>query len=114
MQAWTSPTGRLTTLELEGEWDLSRASRLRFAVLTALDNPHLRLLVVDLRHVTFMDVAVISCLALAARRCLHHDVGFLLLQPSLQVAKVLKLTGLQQFVHSEEAASLDRPKQFRA
>jgi anti-anti-sigma factor len=88
------PTGR-TIVRLRGTLDFASAPALRER-LTGLLHPGTRLLVLDLSRVPSCDPAGLAVLVGTQRRARQLGIDMRLAAPSLPVAKLLRLTGLDR------------------
>ncbi len=85
--------GTLTSLEVRGELDMDTAHQITAAVEDALlSRP--RILIVDLRAVTFCDCAGLRSLLRARRRATDSGATFHLGPASTAVLRLLEITGL--------------------
>ena len=103
---------RVLVLSGSGEWDLATADQVR---------PHLEiavsgawpLIVVDLARVDFMDVAGAKPIRTAVRSLRSSGRKILLVHPRSHVEKVLRLTGLGDFVVPvEELPNVDHVQEL--
>ncbi len=95
-------------LRLRGEVDIAAVTRLRPTWLELADaGPPV--IVVDLRDVTFMDVAGVSLLVALRNRQVAHGGRVHLRRVPTQVTRVLQLTGLAGFLPVEPAPSPRSP-----
>jgi anti-anti-sigma factor len=88
------PAGR-TIVRLRGALDVAAAPALRER-LTSLLHPGTRLLVLDLSRVPSGDPAGLAVLVGTQRRARQLGISMRLAAPSLPVAKLLRLTGLDR------------------
>jgi anti-anti-sigma factor len=84
-----------TIARLEGELDIATVPALRERLLGVL-RPGMRLLVIDLSGVSFCDVAGLAVLIGTQRRARASGIAVHLAAPSLQMAKLLNVTGLDR------------------
>ena len=89
-------------LRPSGEVDIATATRLRPDWLALADTGQ-PVVVVDLREVTFMDVAGVSLLVALRNRQLAHGGRVHLRRVPVQVSRVLQLTGLAGILPVEPA-----------
>jgi anti-sigma B factor antagonist len=82
-----------TIARLEGELDLATTPVLRERLLGVL-SPGVRLLIIDLSGVSFCDVAGLAVLIGTQRRATAHGITVRVASPRPQVAKLLRITGL--------------------
>ena len=82
-----------SVVAVEGEVDVSNADQLRSAIDKQLDAAPSEL-VVDLSQVPYIDSAGIGVLVGAAHRCAEKGVGFEVVEPQRNVARVLGLLGV--------------------
>ena len=84
-----------------GELDLSTAPALRDELLSAVRAVSVedcRVIEVDLRDVSFMDVTAVSVLVLARERLVAAGGQLRLTHPARSVARLLALVGLQDLI----------------
>jgi anti-anti-sigma factor len=93
--------GPAAVIVISGELDLASGPRLE-EQLTALDS-EVRLVVVDLRRLEFMDSTGLSILVRAHQRLSEHGCEFSLVRGSPQVQRLLDLTGVAERVRLVEA-----------
>jgi anti-anti-sigma factor len=82
-----------TIARLEGDLDLATVPALRQRLLGVL-GPGVRLLVIDLSGVSFCDVAGLAVLIGTQRRARARGITVRVAAPRPQVAKLLRITGL--------------------
>jgi anti-sigma B factor antagonist len=81
-------------LEVDGEIDVSSAPGLLDSVLcAALASDH-RQVVIDLRHVTFIDSCGLSAVLETNRRLRHNGAHLVIVRPSGMVRRLFEMTGL--------------------
>jgi anti-anti-sigma factor len=85
-----------TIARLEGDLDIVTAPALRARLLSVLV-PGSRLLVIDLSGVSFCDVSALAVLIGTQRRARGLGVSVRLAAPGPQMAKLLRITGLDQY-----------------
>ena len=85
----------LTIARLEGELDIATTPALRERLLGAL-GPGVRLLVIDLSGVSFCDVSGLAVLIGTQRRARARGITVRLAAPRPQMAKLLRITGLDR------------------
>ena len=102
MEVWTSPTGRTVVVSPRGELDLATVVPLRRALTAAVEAPDLRLLVVDLAEVTFVDSTALGAFAGAARRAGARGTQVVLTHAHGIVARAVALTGLDFLLSPDE------------
>jgi anti-anti-sigma factor len=85
-----------TIARLEGELDIATVPALRERLLGLLGllGPGVRLLIIDLSGVSFCDVAGLAVLIGTQRRATVLGIAVRLADPRPQVAKLLRITGL--------------------
>jgi anti-anti-sigma factor len=88
------PRNGIHTLLLSGEADLAVVDELTARGLTALADPGVTTLVIDLHDVTFIDCAVLGALVRLRNAAGVADKRFYLAHPSARVQRVLELAGL--------------------
>ncbi len=88
------PAGR-TIVRLRGALDVAAAPALRERLIAML-HPGMKLLVLDLSRVPSCDLAGLAVLIGTQRRARLHGIVMRLAAPSLPVAKLLRLTGLDR------------------
>lgn len=98
VMTWTSPSGRTTVVTPSGELDLATAPRLREQLLSALDGASVRLVMVDMAGVTFIDSIGIGAVVVGARIARARDRKLVVINPTDQLARVMRLTGLQDLM----------------
>jgi len=84
-----------TIARLEGELDIATVPALRERLLGVL-GPGVRLLIIDLSGVSFCDVAGLAVLIGTQRRATARGIVVRLAAPRPQLAKLLRITGLDQ------------------
>jgi anti-anti-sigma factor len=84
-----------TIARLEGDLDIVAAPALRQRLLGVL-SPGARLLIIDLTEVFFCDVAGLAVLVSAQRRARARGITVRLAAPRPQMAKLLRITGLDR------------------
>lgn len=87
----------LTIVRVAGELDLATGPRLRRELLLAADRAQ-RLLIVDLRDLTFIDAAGIRVLLTGARRMAECSGRLTLACPQEGVRRVLEMTDLDRYL----------------
>jgi anti-sigma B factor antagonist len=92
---------------LSGEADLTTLDQLN-GTLNAQIRGGARLVTVDLSRLRFADSASITALGQAARALRSHGGDLELLNPQPAIARVLKLTGVDQSLTVREAPQRDR------
>ena len=85
----------VTIASLEGELDIATTPALRERLLSVF-RPGVRLLVIDLSGVSFCDVSTLAVLVATQRRASRLGITVRLAAPRPQVAKLLRITGLDQ------------------
>ena len=85
----------LTIARLEGDLDIATTPELRRHLLSVL-GPGVRLLVIDLSGVSFCGVAGLAVLIGAQRRARGQGITVRLAAPRPQMAKLLRITGLDR------------------
>ena len=85
----------VTIARLEGELDIATTPALRERLLSVF-SPGVRLLVIDLSGVSFCDVSTLAVLVATQRRASRLGITVRLASPRPQVAKLLRITGLDQ------------------
>lgn len=93
----------ISALVIEGEVDLSNAHRVYDAVLIVAETSQLTTVELDVAAVTFIDSSGLSALVKAAATLRDRNGDLTLRNPSAQVARLLKATGLTD--HLLEAES---------
>ncbi|HEY2176015.1 MAG TPA: STAS domain-containing protein [Mycobacteriales bacterium] len=95
----TSHDSNQSWVEASGELDMFTAPMLDEAINRLRQDGFGRAVILDLRHLTFMDCAGLSVLV-RHHAGLHADGGrLLLLHPSRPVARLLTLTGMDSELH---------------
>jgi anti-anti-sigma factor len=84
-----------TIARLEGDLDIATVPALRERLLGVL-SPGVRLLIIDLAAVSFCDVAGLAVLVGTQRRATARGFVVRLAAPRPQVAKLLRITGLDR------------------
>lgn len=82
---------------LHGETSLQLVTSLKEEIVEALDRSDLQVLAVDVSGLVFMNTIGINMLVLLRKLCSEKSVDFVLLRPSEQVLKVLKLVQLADY-----------------
>jgi anti-anti-sigma factor len=85
----------VTIAMLAGELDIATTPALRER-LHSLFSPGVRLLIVDLSGVSFCDVSTLAVLVATQRRARRLGITVRLAGPRPQVARLLRITGLDQ------------------
>ena len=85
----------VTIARLEGELDIATTPALRERLLSVF-RPGVRLLVIDLSGVSFCDVSTLAVLVATQRRAGRLGIAVRLAAPRPQVARLLRITGLDQ------------------
>ena len=85
----------LTIARLEGELDIATTPALRERLFGVL-GPGVRLLVIDLSGVSFCDVSGLAVLIGTQRRARARGITVRLAAPRPQMAKLLRITGLDR------------------
>jgi anti-sigma B factor antagonist len=85
----------VTIARLEGELDIATTPALRERLLSVF-SPGVRLLIIDLSDVSFCDVSALAVLVGAQRRARGLGIIVRLVAPRSQMAKLLRVTGLDQ------------------
>jgi anti-anti-sigma factor len=93
-----------TIARLEGDLDIASTPALRERLLSVL-GPGVRLLIIDLSGVSFCDVSGLGVLIGTQRRARGLRITVRLAAPSPQMAKLLRVTGLES--HFTICATLD-------
>ena len=93
--------GLAAVIVISGELDLASGPRLE-EELAAL-NPDVRMVVVDLRNLEFMDSTGLSIIVRAHQRLAEHDCELSLVRGSPQVQRLLDLTGVAERVRLVQA-----------
>ena len=93
MEIWFSDTRHTCVLTLRGEYGLVAQDELRSALLRACEAD--RLVVVDVKDVTFIDSSGVGILVGAYRRCRESGRRLLLVNVNGPPLRVLKTLGLQ-------------------
>jgi anti-anti-sigma factor len=94
----------VTIATLEGDLDIAATPVLRERLLSML-GPGVRLLVIDLSGVAFCDVSALAVLIGMQRRARGLGITVRLAAPRPQLARLLRVTGLDQ--HFTICATLD-------
>jgi anti-anti-sigma factor len=84
-----------TVARLEGDLDIATTPVLRERLLSVL-GPGMRLLIIDLSGVPFCDVSALAVLIATQRRARGLGVAVRLAAPRPQMAKLLRVTGLDR------------------
>lgn len=108
MRRWTSPTGRVAVVSPSGELDVAKAGQLRQCLIDLCDLPGVRLVVVDLGDVVFLDSTILGVFVGASKRCTHDGIEFRVTNATGIPAKALRLTGLGFLLSDEERQRLPR------
>jgi anti-anti-sigma factor len=85
----------VTIVRLEGELDIATTPSLRERLLSVF-GPGLRLLIINLSGVSFCDVSALAVLVATQRRARRLGITVRLAAPCPQMAKLLRVTGLDQ------------------
>ena len=83
------------TLEVGGELDVATVNQFRRAISTLMGTG-CRQIVVDLRETTFLDSSGLGALVWAAHRMQAAGGGLTVVNPDEQVAKILRVTGVER------------------
>lgn len=95
LQIVTSEQTATITIALCGEWDLAEQEATRHAVARALARSPERL-VLDLRHVTFIDSTGVHGTVELARRAARLNVELVILPAPRAVQRVFEICGLSE------------------
>jgi anti-anti-sigma factor len=98
--------GETIVVVASGEIDLSSADRLQ-AQLRALLSTVGRV-VLDLRHVVFIDLSALRCMLAVDKASRHSGVEFLLVPGPRQVQRLFELTGSEDVLRFIEPSRIDR------
>jgi anti-anti-sigma factor len=85
----------ITIATLEGELDIATIPALRERLLGVF-SPGMRLLIIDLSGVSFCDVTALAALIGTQSRARGRGIIFRLAAPRPQMAKLLRITGLDE------------------
>jgi len=85
----------VTIARLDGELDIATTPALRERLLSVF-RPGVRLLVIDLSGVSFCDVSTLAVLVATQRRAGRLGIAVRLACPRPQMARLLRITGLDQ------------------
>lgn len=85
----------VTIARLAGELDIATTPALRERLLSVF-SPGVRLLIIDLSGVSFGDVSGLAVLVATQRRAKRLGITVRLAAPRPQVARLLRITGLDQ------------------
>jgi anti-sigma B factor antagonist len=85
----------VTIARLAGELDIATTPALRERLLSVF-SPGVRLLIIDLSGVSFGDVSGLAVLVATQRRARRLGITVRLAAPRPQVARLLRITGLDQ------------------
>jgi anti-sigma B factor antagonist len=85
----------VTIARLAGELDIATTPALRERLLGVF-SPGVRLLIIDLSGVSFGDVSGLAVLVATQRRARRQGIAVRLAAPRPQVARLLRITGLDQ------------------
>jgi anti-sigma B factor antagonist len=85
----------ITIARLEGELDIATIPALRERLLGVF-SPGMRLLIIDLSGVSFCDVTALAALIGTQSRARGRGIIFRLAAPRPQMAKLLRITGLDE------------------
>jgi anti-anti-sigma factor len=84
-----------TIARLQGELDIATIPALRERLLSMF-SLGMRLLIIDLSGVSFCDVTALTALISTQRRASERGITFRLAAPRPQMAKLLRITGLDE------------------
>ncbi|MEU9870461.1 STAS domain-containing protein [Actinomadura sp. NPDC048021] len=98
----------ITIVALRGDLDMASAPALGERLLTALPQSA-RLLILDLREVTFCDAAGLTMLIGIQRDATELGISLYLSAPRPQVAKLLRITGLDRGLNVHPGSSRHAP-----
>ena len=85
----------VTIARLAGELDIATTPALRERLLSVF-SPGVRLFIIDLSGVSFCDVSTLAVLVAAQRRARRLGITVRLAAPRPQMAKLLRITGLDE------------------
>ena len=110
VRATASSPGRpgITIVALRGDLDMASAPALGEHLLTALPQSA-RLLILDLGEVTFCDAAGLTMLIGIQRHAIKLGISLYLSAPRPQVAKLLRVTGLDRGLNAHPDTSRHAP-----
>jgi anti-sigma B factor antagonist len=83
---------------LFGEVDIAVAPALSETLHELLRASDVRLVVVDLRGLTFMDAASLAPLVSAERRASRYETALWIVKPPLIVQRIFEVTGLDRYL----------------
>ena len=93
---------KVLKIKLKGEIDQGCVDTLRRDIDKAIDDFKGRKIVVDLSHVTFMDSTGVGLLLGRYKKALEYGCNIYLRGATLNVDKVLKLSGIYQLMPKSE------------
>jgi anti-sigma B factor antagonist len=102
----TEHHGQRSVVRLRGELDVSNRHLVRDAIASALER-HPSALTIDLSELSFIDCAGLSVLVWAHNRLAGHGPGLVLAGGTPIVRQLLRLTGLDAFLHVRTPEALD-------
>lgn len=85
--------GTVSTIEVEGEWDLAQRDAARDAVREALERRP-ECLVVDLSRLTFIDSSGVHALIDTSKRCAGQGIRFVIISGPRAVQRVFDVCGV--------------------
>jgi anti-sigma B factor antagonist len=91
-------------LTVTGELDLGSTSSMRDAIRSALSDDSIRLVVIDLGEVTFLDCSGLAALIEGRRLADERDVGYRVRNATGLPRTVLRLTGTEDYLDSAPPA----------
>lgn len=103
-----SPPGRVVVITLRGELDVVTADEVRRPLVEAVADDHVRLVLVDLADVAFLDSSVLGLFVGAAKRCHARGAQFHLINPRGIAARAIRLSGLDVLLDEQERLRIRR------
>jgi anti-sigma B factor antagonist len=88
-----SEHGTISTIEVEGEWDLAQRDAARDAVRDALERRP-ECLLVDLSRLTFIDSSGVHALIATSKRCAEQGTRLVIIPGPRAVQRVFALCGV--------------------
>jgi anti-anti-sigma factor len=101
---------RTFVIALRGEVDYTSASQFREEVSALLAGGALRVLVVDLKEVSFLDSTGVGTLVVASRICADFGVTMLLRDVNPFIARLFAVLGVSAILGVPEPAGLVTPR----
>ncbi|GIF15995.1 STAS domain-containing protein [Actinoplanes teichomyceticus] len=101
-QSRIAEQGDTSTVTLAGELDLAAADELREMLTARIDRPDVRIVVVDIAAVDFLDSAALGALLLAYRHAADNDCEFVVTGAARGVRRLMEIAGVHGILAGTE------------